>query len=274
MSDSHRHELRQEPRSCVRSTVSSRDAVRHSKALAVPPDCGRRSAAIESAPLFRGASEAEKSQLATRARERRSARKDFFFQEGQPAAEALLLCSGRVKLTQLTADGQEFISRLAGPGEQFESLGLAAGDTHGSTAEALEESVALVWDRHYLEGVIEGSPALHRNALRIVAQRLRNSEQSARELATERVPQRLSRTLSRLVGQIGRPREGSVFVALTREEFAQMTGTTLFTVSRIFSSWESEGVIRPRREGVLVVDSVGLVRIAESEPLARRQSAS
>jgi CRP-like cAMP-binding protein len=64
-----------------------------------------------------------------------------------------------------------------------------------------------------------------------------------------------------------------VFVGLTREELAQMTGTTLFTVSRIFSQWESEGVIRPRREGVLVDDPAGLARIAECEP-ARRQSAS
>jgi CRP/FNR family transcriptional regulator, nitrogen oxide reductase regulator len=273
MSKPPRHELRTVPRSCVRSTISSHDAGRHSRAAA-PLDFGRRIAAIESAPLFRGASEAEKSQLGMCAQERRVPRKEFFFQEGEPAAEALLLCSGRVKLTQLAADGQEFISRLAGPGEQFESLGLATGGTHCSTAEALEACVALVWDRHHFEGVIEGSATLQRNALRIVAQRLRNSEQHARELATERVPQRLSRTLSRLVGQIGRPVEGSVLVALTREEFAQMTGTTLFTVSRIFSAWESEGVIRPRREGVLVDDPVGLVRIAESEPVARRQSAN
>ena len=98
-----------------------------------------------------------------------------------------------------------------------------------------------------------------------------HAEEHARELATEKVAQRLSRTLVRLVGQVGRPSEGSVIVSLTREELAQMTGTTLFTVSRIFSAWESEGVIRPRREGVLIDDSAGLVRIAESEPVARRR---
>lgn len=254
-----RHELRQLPR--LLRTPSS------------PLEAGRRMAAIDSAPLFRGATHAEKVQLLARARERRAARKEFFFQEGRPAAEAMLLCSGRVKLTQLSADGQEFISRLAGPGEQLDCLGQLPGGAHPSTAEALEESVALVWDRRHLEDVIEASAVLRRNALRIVTRRLLYAEQNACELATERVAQRLSRTLVRLVGQVGRPSEGSVLVALTREELAQMTGTTLFTVSRTFSQWETAGVIRPRREGVLVDDPAGLVRIADSEA-ARRSSVS
>jgi CRP-like cAMP-binding protein len=236
-------------------------------------DVQRRLAAIEQAPLFRGASDEDKWELATHARECRASRKEFFLQEGQPALESLLLCSGRVKLTQLSAEGNEFIVRLVGPGEQIGSLGLPPGGLHTSTAEALEESQALVWDRRHLDALIEKSDALHRNALRIVAQRLRNSEQHCRELATEKVPQRLSRTLCRLVGQVGRPAEGAVLVSLTREELAQMTGTTLFTVSRIFSHWETKGVIRPRREGVLVDDSAGLVRIAESAPdLPRERS--
>jgi CRP-like cAMP-binding protein len=231
-------------------------------------------AAIQPAPLFRGASDAEMRELAARARECRAARKEFFVREGERALQSLLLCSGRVKLTQLTLDGQEFIVRLIGPGEHFGGLGLAPGGTHASSAEALEESQALTWDRGQLEEIIDRSPTLNRNALRITAQRLRSAEERARELATERVAQRLSRTLFRLLGQVGRPSDGSVFVSLTREELAQMTGTTLFTVSRIFSAWETEGVIRPRREGVLIDDSARLVSIAESPPVTRRQSTS
>jgi CRP-like cAMP-binding protein len=235
------------------------------------PEARRRIASIQQAPLFRGATEAETWELATHARDRRALRKEFFLQEGEPALESLLLCSGRVKLTQLSAEGHEYIIRLVGPGEHFGSLGLPPGGTHGSTAQALEDSLALAWDRRQFEELIDRSPALHRNALRIVAQRLRSAEEHARELATERVAQRLSRTLSRLVGQVGRPAEGAVFVSLTREELAQMVGTTLFTVSRIFSAWETEGLIRPRREGVLVDDSARLVRIADSPPAVRRQ---
>jgi CRP-like cAMP-binding protein len=178
-----------------------------------------------------------------------------------------------VKLVQLSMEGTEFIVRLVGPGEQFGGLGLPPGSQHTSTAEALETCHALVWERRVLEALIDRSAELHRNALRILAQRLRSSEQSCHEFATEKVPQRLSRTLSRLVGQIGRPSEGGVLVALTREELAQMTGTTLFTVSRIVSHWESRGLLRSRREGVVVDNPAGLVRISEGEGDARAERA-
>jgi CRP-like cAMP-binding protein len=229
----------------------------------------RRLASIEQAPLFRGAPAEDKKELAARAREWRVLRKETFVSEGQPADEAFLLCAGRVKLTQLSTEGEEFIVRLVGPGEHFGGLGLPPGSPHTDTAEALEPSDVLVWERRVLESLIERSPLVQRNAMRIVSQRLRNAEERCREIATEKVPQRLSRTLCRLVGQVGRPSEGGVLVALTREELAQMTGTTLFTVSRIFSQWEGLGVIRPRREGVLVDDAAGLVRIAEEPAPAR-----
>jgi len=229
----------------------------------------RRLASIEQAPLFRGASSEDKKGLAARARDWHAVRKETFIREGEPAEASFLLCTGRVKLTQLSAEGEEFIVRLVGPGEHFGGLGLPPGSPHTETAGALEASDALVWDRRTLDTLIERSPSVQLNAMRIVAQRLRSAEERCREIATEKVPQRLSRTLCRLVGQVGRPSEGGVLVALTREELAQMTGTTLFTVSRLFSQWEEQGVIRPRREGVLVDDAAGLVRIAEEPGGAR-----
>lgn len=231
----------------------------------------RRLASIEQAPLFRGASNDDKKAMAACARDWRAARKETFIREGQPAEDSFILCTGRVKLTQLSAEGEEFIVRLVGPGEHFGGLGLPPGSPHAETAEALETSDALVWERRTLEALMDRSPFVQRNAMRIVAQRLRSAEERCREIATEKVPQRLSRTLCRLVGQVGRPSEGGVLVALTREELAQMTGTTLFTVSRLFSQWEERGVIRPRREGVLIDDAAGLVRIAEESAPARSQ---
>lgn len=242
-------------------------------ALAGGAQAQRRLAAIAQAPLFRGASERERCDIAAWARECAAARRQVFVAQGQPAEESLLLCAGRVKITQVSADGQEFIVRLVGPGEHFGGLGLPPGDVHPATAEALEPSIALQWNRRQLDEIIEGSPVLHGNALRIVAQRLRSAEERCREMATERVAQRVAHTLFRLLGHIGRPADGAVYVSLTREELAQMSGTTLFTVSRLFSQWEAEGLIRPRREGVLIDDSAGLVRVAEACVVERHGTA-
>jgi CRP-like cAMP-binding protein len=97
-------------------------------------------------------------------------------------------------------------------------------------------------------------------------------EERYRELATERVPPRLARALVRLVGHVGRPCEAGVRVALTREELAQMVGTTLFTVSRLLSQWESNGLVLGRREAVVVRDLSGLADFADGPPASEVRS--
>lgn len=218
---------------------------------------------VERAPLFRGLSRPQCSDVVALARVRRVGRKQCFFVEGEPVEEVCVLGSGRVKITRLTAVGHQIILRLTGPGEVFGGLGVVNGAFHPSTAEAIEPSHAMVWPRRAFEDLAEKIPALQRNALRIVSERLRHLEQRYSELATERVGQRLARALLQLVGQIGRPYQGSVLVSLTRDELAQLTGTTQFTVSRLLCEWESLGLVTPRREGVLVDDGPGLVTLAE-----------
>ncbi|HET7291504.1 MAG TPA: Crp/Fnr family transcriptional regulator [Vicinamibacteria bacterium] len=231
------------------------------------PDLVLRFALIEQAPLFRGVARAELSLLAERARDRRVRRGQTLFQEGEPAGEIGVLGTGRVKLTQLSASGEEIILRLVGAGELLGGLGVPRGGASTTTAQAMEASHALLWERRGFEEVMERIPALHRNALRIMAERLRSLEDRYREVATERVPQRLAHALLRLIGQIGRPDSGGVLVALSREELAQMTGTTLFSVSRLLSQWESQGMVRARREAVIVDDTRALIAVAERQPV-------
>jgi len=231
--------------------------------MAPRPDLDFRLHFVERTPLFRGLSPAAHAELVALAHEQRVGRKQCFLEEGEPARESLLLCAGRVKMTQLTASGQQVILRLTGPGEVFGGLGVARGGSYPATAEALEPSHALAWNRSDLEPFAERHPLLLQNTIRVVSERLRTLELRYRELATERVPQRLAHALLRLVGHMGRPAEGGALVSFSREELAQMTGTTLFTVSRIVSEWETHGLVLPRREGVVVVDIAGLVAVAE-----------
>jgi CRP-like cAMP-binding protein len=85
-----------------------------------------------------------------------------------------------------------------------------------------------------------------------------------RELATEQVDQRVARGLLRLTMQIGRKLpEGGIEIILSRQDIAQMSGTTIFTISRIFSKWEQQGLIEAGRERVVIRNPHGLVSIAD-----------
>jgi CRP-like cAMP-binding protein len=90
---------------------------------------------------------------------------------------------------------------------------------------------------------------------------------AAQELATERVPTRLARALLRVAEHGGIVEAEGVRIAhpLTRQELAELTGTTLFTVSRLMSRWESEGLLKTGRGAVTILDAEGLRLAGESE---------
>lgn len=173
-----------------------------------------------------------------------------------------MLCSGRLKMTQFEPSGEQVILRLTGPSEVFGAIDVEPGGTYATGAAALEASYALVWDRGAIDAFAEQHAVLRRNTMSILAERMRGLEQRCRELTTQRVPCRVARTLLRLVGQVGQPFDDGTLIGLTREELAQLTGTTLFTVSRLVGEWEAQGLVRPRREAVVIADAPGLAAVA------------
>jgi YD repeat-containing protein len=105
-------------------------------------------------------------------------------------------------------------------------------------------------------------PQLSLNLGQILTRRLRELEERFREVATETAPRRIALMLSRLSNQVGRTTPDGIEVALTRDELAKMTGTTLFTVSRVISAWAEAGLVMPRREAVVVRDQKQLQMVA------------
>jgi CRP-like cAMP-binding protein len=112
------------------------------------------------------------------------------------------------------------------------------------------------------------TPVLAVNALRVLSERMGRLQDRVRELATERVERRIARALLRLVRHAGRRTDEGVAIdmAVTRQEIAELTGTTLFTVSRTLASWESADLVRTGRQRIVVLRPHGLVALAEDLP--------
>ena len=64
---------------------------------------------------------------------------------------------------------------------------------------------------------------------------------------------------------MGKPSAEGIQVSLTREELAQMTGTSLFTISRVLSRWAEQGFVHPLREAVVVNDPRRLESIGDED---------
>ncbi len=216
-------------------------------------------------PLFSGLVAGDYSGVAASARVKEYTRGEMVYIEGDPVQQVVLLTSGFVKITQLGLGGAEVILRLGAPGDVVGAGDLFSAGRHRSTAQAFRLCRALVWDAPAFRALVDRYPVLHQNMVRMLGEHLLELEERFREVATERVGPRVARQLVRLHGKIGQMVDGAIEIALSREELAQMTGTTLFTVSRLLSSWEARGMVRPRREAVTICDVQSLRAMSEEE---------
>lgn len=219
-------------------------------------------------PLFQDVSPAVLTRVLGLAHTRRLDAGGLFCREAEAAEAFFVLTEGRVKITQISADGHQVVLRLITPGQAFGGGGAFGEARYLGTAEALEASVALAWNTATMRHLLDTESKLAVNALRFVAARLADLQTRYRELMTERVERRLARVLLRLVRDAGRRVDGGVEVdfPVSRQDLAEMTGTTLYTVSRLLSDWERRGFIRGGRQQIVLTKPHALVTIAEELP--------
>lgn len=225
-------------------------------------------ALLENAPLFGGMKQ-EALEAAREAAYRRQVRQgEFFFYQDDPATTFYIVQEGRARLSQLTPEGHQMIIRYLGPGDGMGIIVALSNTVYPLSAEAVTNCLALAWDADTVVRLMERYPRLALNGMRLVAGRFRNLQNRYQELATERVERRVARALLRLARQTGkRTQEGVLLdLPLSRQDLGEMTGTTLYTVSRILRRWEQEGLIESGRERVVICNPHGLVTIAEDLP--------
>lgn len=219
--------------------------------------------------LFQGLDDQGLAAAAVDAALVRAAAGRAFFREGEAARLFYVLVAGRVKFTQVSAKGHEVILRVIGPGEPFGGVAaFVEGGSYPVTARAVEPCEAHAWNGPRMIALMYRFPVIAINAARMIADRLHALQRQHHELMTERVERRIARALLRLVEHAGRRVDGGVEIdfPLSRQDLAQMTGTTLFTVSRTLSGWEDDGLITTVRRRVTVRQPHRLVRIAEDLP--------
>jgi CRP-like cAMP-binding protein len=213
-------------------------------------------------PTFRDLHMAGLQAVLQVAHHRQVGRNAFFFHQGDPATAFYVLTEGEAKLTQVTPEGHQMLIRFAGPGECFGGVAALSQAVYTLSAQAVEDCLALV------AGLIERYPRIALNMLEVVAGHYQRLLDRYQELATERVERRVARALLRLARQVGQKEEDGVLIGLplSREDLAEMTGTTLYSVSRILSRWEHQGLVESGRERVLIHHPHALVAIAEDLP--------
>jgi CRP-like cAMP-binding protein len=237
---------------------------------APPWDAARRAALLRSVALFGTLPVPLLERIAAHFQPRRFARGEFVFFEGEASTSLNVLAEGRVKVVRETEEGQEVILRLIAPGELFGAAGGWGEAVYPATARAQEDAVVLQVPADCFEQLMATEPPLAHAVVRDLSSRLREAEDRIRALQTERVERRLARALLRLARKTqaralarGAPARGAPDLTLTRQELADLAGTTLFTASRTLSAWDQRGIVAAGRERVTLVAPSRLREIAE-----------
>jgi CRP-like cAMP-binding protein len=188
----------------------------------------------------------------------------YFFQEQDPATHLYILAQGRIKLCQVTVDGQQVALRMIVPGQMFGGVAILKPDSvYPASALVMEDSQALAFEGKALSKLSEKDPALSLNMMQLMSIYITEMQTRFREVTTERVERRVARTILRLAAAAGSKVDNGVEVSISRQDVAEMTGTTIFSVSRILSEWERQGLIVAGRERVVICNPHELVRISE-----------
>jgi CRP-like cAMP-binding protein len=215
---------------------------------------------------FAGIDEAGLAEIAARAQPRRVAKNETLFEQGAPATGYFVLLDGRLKIVQVTEDGHQIIVRFVGPGEPAGALAALGIASYPASAIAVTDSLALAWNAGEAAKLMTRFPSWAMSTSRAVGGRVQEAHARIREISTERVERRIAHAILRLARQAGTPiQEGGVRIEfpISRQDIAEMTGTTLHTVSRTLSAWEEAGYVEGGRQRIVVRDAGALRRIAE-----------
>jgi CRP-like cAMP-binding protein len=216
-------------------------------------------------PLVAGLSVAEIDELLAEARPQRFEKNSHVFEQGAVAERFFLLLHGHIRAAKTTPDGQQIVMRYISPGELF-GVAVAMGmKAYPASATAVVESVALVWPSAAWPRLSAKFPSLAAAALQTVGQRLQTAQTRIIETATEDVERRVAHALLRLAQQSGRKTAEGVEIdfPISRQDIAEMTATTLHTVSRILSAWEERGLVSGGRQRIVIRDPHKLFGVAE-----------
>jgi CRP/FNR family transcriptional regulator len=185
---------------------------------------------------------------------------EFIFWDGDPPDWFYIVIDGQIKVMKHSSSGKEFIIAFFNRGEMFGEVAVFENKPYPASAQAVDEIKVLGIKRHDLTHFLSNHPQTALRIISVLGGRLRDAQGRLRDFAGERVEQRLCSILSMLSIKFGHT------LPFTRQEIAEMAGTTTETAIRVMSNLRERGIIRSVRGKVIIKDVAKLKLLSEGPP--------
>jgi CRP-like cAMP-binding protein len=218
---------------------------------------------LRTTPIFSRLSPTDRKTIAEVARVRTFGKGDTIFEQDSPS-DFYAITSGRVKIFKMMPNGKDVILEVFGPGDPLGAVAAYMERPFPASASALEDTTCVVIPRPAFFRLLEANPSLVRGLLLGLTTRLVELTNRLAELTGGRIEPRFARLFLKLATEMGRADRGGTFIplGLSRQELADMTGTTIETCIRIMSRWNKDDVVRTEKDGFVVLDRSELERLA------------
>jgi CRP/FNR family transcriptional regulator len=227
---------------------------------------GEAARVLRQSPVFAGLPDREIEAIAAVAVEHTHRGREFLFMEGDPARWLWVIRSGHVKIVRHSRTGKDVVLELLGPGEVVGGVAAIEKRPYPAAAQATEPTTVLQIPSDAIAAVAERHPSVVRELALVIGRRLRSAHDSVTSLAVDPVEARLAAALLRLAAREAGPRSHGATLAfhLTRQNLADMTGTTVETAIRVMSRWQRDGLVRDDAGRLALLDLDALRQIADA----------
>ncbi len=222
-----------------------------------------------SVPLFRGLAEEDWESIAPMLHGHCFPKDAYVFFQGDPPDALYIVWMGRVKLVRHTDHGRDVVVEMLGPGQILGEMAVLDGRPYSTTAQTLEEVAVVTIARRDFYNLLDRYPRVAMGVISELSRRLRLTTEMVRSLAVDRVEQRVARTLLRLADLAGKPNSARpealiIDMPLTRQDIAEMTGTTVETAIRVMSRFRKQELLSSSRGRIIILDPDGLADVARN----------
>jgi len=218
-------------------------------------------------PLFAALNEADWERIAYYMTLRQFRRGEYIFFEGDRPSSLYIVWEGKVKLVRHSSSGRDVVLAVVGTGRLLGDIALFQNCAYTSSAQALDKTSILILRRDQVFQLMEKHPAISKGIIMDLSRRLHTVSDLVQSLAVDRVRQRIIRILLKLAKAAGKETPQGIIldIPLTRQDLADMTGTTVETAIRVMSELRKDHLVCTEQGRILICDIETLYMIAEDE---------
>jgi CRP-like cAMP-binding protein len=219
---------------------------------------------LKNIDLFKNLSDAELKELEPYLVTTVFKKKEDIFAEGDLPEWFYIVSKGKIKITKLSHEGKEIILEVISPTDIFGGVAVLRNFPYPANAVAMEDSEVVKISRKNLMRLVDRFPNLMYCIALQLGDRMKSSYDSLKNIALERVEARIAALLLKLAKKVGiETKEGlQIDMRLTKQDVADMVGTTVETSIRTFSKFKKQGLVEDKAGKIVIRDRKGLAALS------------